>query len=69
MKSNDAVGILTPLKRCEDEIIAALTESRKQHTRMEQLGILMWELDWRSEREFILLESTRSNREQDETAG
>jgi hypothetical protein len=57
-------AVLGRLARCESEITAALSESWKQHTRMEQLGILMWELDWRSERESILLESTKSNRGQ-----
>ena len=42
------------LARCEREIAAALDESQKPHTATEHLGILLWEMDWRSEFESIL---------------
>ena len=42
------------LARCEREIAAAIQESAQPHTLAEQLGILMWELDWRVERDSIL---------------
>ena len=42
------------LARCEREITAAVDESQKPHTPMEHLGILLWEMDWRSELESIL---------------
>ena len=44
------------LIRCEREIAAAQEESQRPHAPMEHLGILLWELDWRAERESILME-------------
>jgi len=58
---NAAVG-LDPdnrLARCEREIAAAIDESRNPHTPTEHLGILLWEMDWRSELESILSESAK----------
>jgi hypothetical protein len=44
------------LNRCDREISQAIEESRKSHTKAEHIGILLWEMDWRAEREAILLE-------------
>jgi len=48
--------ILERLARCEREIALAIAESHQPHTEMEHAGILIWELDWRIERENILAE-------------
>lgn len=44
------------LDRCEREIACAIAESKRPHTTMEHTGILLWEMDWRVERENILRE-------------
>ena len=44
------------LERCEREIACAIAESKRPHTPMEHTGILLWEMDWRVERENILRE-------------
>ncbi len=44
------------LDRCEREIACAIAESKRSHTPMEHTGILLWEMDWRAERENILRE-------------
>jgi len=44
------------LDRCEREIACAIAESKRSHTPMEHTGILLWEMDWRIERENILRE-------------
>jgi hypothetical protein len=48
--------ILERLARCEREIALAIAESHQPHTEMEHAGILVWEMDWRMERENILAE-------------
>jgi hypothetical protein len=48
--------ILERLARCEREIALAIAESHQPHTEMEHAGILVWEIDWRMERENILAE-------------
>jgi hypothetical protein len=42
------------LDHCDREIAQAIEESRRLHTESEHLGILLWEMDWRAEREHIL---------------
>lgn len=44
------------LDYCTAQILQALAESRLARTEKEHLGILMWEMDWRAERESILAE-------------
>jgi len=44
------------LEYCTQQILQALAESRLVRTEKEHLGILMWEMDWRAERESILAE-------------
>jgi hypothetical protein len=45
------------LERCNREIAEALlAASRTDYTPIERIGILIWEMDWRSERESILAE-------------
>jgi hypothetical protein len=44
------------LARCEREVSQAIEESRRPHSQAEQLGILLWEMDWRAERETVLAE-------------
>jgi len=39
------------LARCDREIALAIAESHQPHTEMEHAGILVWEMDWRMERE------------------
>jgi len=48
--------LLERLARCEREIENAIAESHLPHTEMEHAGILVWEMDWRMERENILAE-------------
>jgi hypothetical protein len=50
------MSLLERLTRCEHEIALAIAESAKPHTRAEHAGILIWELDWRIERENVLAE-------------
>jgi hypothetical protein len=45
------------LDRCEREIAEAVRESQKEHTPADHIGILLWEMDWRAERESILKET------------
>jgi hypothetical protein len=47
---------LERLARCDREIELALAESHKPHTEAEHAGILVWELDWRIERQNVLEE-------------
>ena len=49
-------SLLERLARCEREIENAITESHQPHTEMEHAGILVWEMDWRMERENIVAE-------------
>ena len=44
------------LQRCDREIASALSFSVKRLTPYEHLGVLLWEMDWRVERERILEE-------------
>jgi hypothetical protein len=50
--------LLEQLNHCEREISKAIAESGRSHTESEQLGILLWEMDWRAEREAVLAELT-----------
>lgn len=45
------------LARCDREIAQAIAESQRPHTEAEHAGILLWEMDWRVERQNILQES------------
>jgi hypothetical protein len=46
------------LERCDREIAEALAAaSRNQQTLTERLGVVIWEMDWRAERESILAEA------------
>jgi hypothetical protein len=49
-------GLAERLERCDREIECAIAESKRPHTPMEHTGILLWEMDWRLERENILRE-------------
>jgi hypothetical protein len=49
-------GLAERLERCEREIACAIAEGKRPHTPMEHTGILLWEMDWRVERENILCE-------------
>jgi hypothetical protein len=44
------------LARCDREIENAIAASQQPHTEMEHAGILVWEMDWRMERENIVAE-------------
>jgi len=46
------------LQHCNQEIARAIEESRKPHTDAEHVGILLWEMDWRAERDCLLAELT-----------
>jgi hypothetical protein len=50
-------GLAERLERCAHETACAIAESKRPHTPMEHTGILLWEMDWRVERENILRES------------
>jgi hypothetical protein len=56
------LSISERLARCEREIALAIVESNQPHTEMEHAGILLWEMDWRIERETILAEMTVAQR-------
>jgi len=49
------------LKRCEWEISQALAASQEERPLAERMGVLLWEMDWRAERESILAESADEN--------
>lgn len=63
MPNADDTALIERLATCDQEIAAALNETQRQHTPIEQLGILIWELDWRSERELILAEMADADEE------
>ena len=44
------------LARCDREMALAVAESQRPHTEAEHAGILVWELDWRIERQNVLEE-------------
>jgi hypothetical protein len=45
------------LQRCDREIAESLAAAgRMEYMLVEQIAILVWELDWRSERDSILAE-------------
>ena len=46
------------LEHCDRQIAQAIEESRKSHTVAEHVGILLWEMDWRAERDCLLAELT-----------
>jgi hypothetical protein len=46
------------LDHCNQQIAQAIEESGRPHTDAEHLGILLWELDWRAERDCLLAELT-----------
>jgi hypothetical protein len=51
------MNLASKLERCNREIAEApLAASRTDYTPIERIGILIWEMDWRSERESILAE-------------
>jgi hypothetical protein len=56
------------LERCEREIAAAIAASQEDHPRKERIGVLLWEMDWRAERESILAESAGGELTQTSTA-
>ncbi len=49
-------GLAERLERCEREIESAIADSKQPHTPMEHVGILLWEMDWRVERDNIFNE-------------
>jgi len=53
----NCASLVERLARCEREIALAIAESHQPHTEMEHAGILVWEMDWRMERENLLSES------------
>ena len=46
------------LDHCDQQIAQAIEESRRPHTEAEHVGILLWEMDWRAERDCLLAELT-----------
>ncbi len=44
------------LQYCDRQITQAIEESKRPHTEAEHLGILLWEMDWRAERDCLLAE-------------
>jgi hypothetical protein len=46
------------LQHCNREIARAIEESHRPHTEAEHVGILLWEMDWRAERDRLLAELT-----------
>ena len=44
------------LQHCDRQIAQAIEESHWPHTEAEHLGILLWEMDWRAERDCLLAE-------------
>ena len=44
------------LQHCDRQIVQASEESGRPHTEAEHIGILLWEMDWRAEREALLVE-------------
>ncbi len=55
-RSVNSASLMERLARCDREIALAIAESHQPHTEMEHAGILVWEMDWRMERENILAE-------------
>ena len=45
------------IERCDREIADALAAAQEARPLPERLGILLWEMDWRVERENILRET------------
>jgi len=46
------------LNYCDQQIAQAIEESGRLHTEAEHVGILLWEMDWRAERDCLLAELT-----------
>ncbi len=46
------------LDYCNQQIAQAIEESCRPQTEAEHLGILLWEMDWRAERDRLLAELT-----------
>ena len=44
------------LAHCDRQIAEAIEQSKRPHTEAEHLGILLWEMDWRAERDCLLAE-------------
>jgi len=44
------------IERCEREIASALAASQDERPLNARLGILLWEVDWRAERESVVEE-------------
>jgi len=60
------MSLVDRLARCDQEIAAAIAASQEDRPPKERIGVLLWEMDWRAERESILAESaggelTRTN--------
>jgi len=49
-------SLLDRLDRCNHEIEKAAAETKRPHTEAERAGILIWEMDERSQRASILIE-------------
>lgn len=50
---NEAAQLETQIARCDREIAAALAEGSQPHTQTEHIGILLWEVDWRTNRAIL----------------
>jgi hypothetical protein len=48
------MNVAERLARCDREIAAALAASQEERPPKERIGVLLWEMDWRAERESIL---------------
>ena len=55
-ENQDLKTIPERLEHCNWQIAQAIEESGRQHTETEHLGILLWEMDWRVERDCLLAE-------------
>jgi hypothetical protein len=53
-ESTEAMSDSNRLKHCEREIAEALAASRRERPLNERLGILLWEMDWRAERQSLV---------------
>jgi hypothetical protein len=62
------MSLVDRLARCDCEIAAAHAASREGRPPKERIGVLLWEMDWRAERESILAESAGVELTQTSTA-
>jgi hypothetical protein len=51
------MSLVDRLARCDQEIAAAIAASQEDRPPKERIGVLLWEMDWRAERESILAQS------------